>query len=93
MEKKLEIMEAWEIIKENVKERMELSSISYSAWIAPLEIDEICGRTIYVKTRVKGVEDYIKRKYFRQIRLAIKELLGEDYKLAFKQIDEKGGRK
>ena len=39
----------WSTIKETIQKEYSLSAISYNTWIAPLELADVVGNTIYIK--------------------------------------------
>lgn len=78
------IYEKWDEILETVKKEHELSDVSFKTWLKPLKIHKIENNvvTILVPSQQVGL-DYISKKYALPLKVAVSELSGVDYEIAF----------
>ncbi|HIS27531.1 MAG TPA: chromosomal replication initiator protein DnaA [Candidatus Pullilachnospira intestinigallinarum] len=78
------IYEKWDEILETVKKEHELSDVSFKTWLKPLKIHKIENNvvTILVPSQQVGL-DYISKKYALPLKVAVSELSGTDYEIAF----------
>jgi len=72
----------WSKIKEYIRNEYDITSVSYTTWIEPLEVLNIKDRTaILALTGYRGNNDiaiinYIKKKYLLFLQIAIEEITG-----------------
>ena len=75
------IINKWDTILNTLKkEHQEISDISFNTWLRPLEVYAVEGNVIYilVPSEQMGLI-YIQRKYSLPLKVAICEVLGEEY--------------
>jgi len=79
------IEEKWELIKETIHTEYDLSNISYSTWIKPLQFYEVKGDTVYVLIPSSNSHslNYISNKYRDFFKVTISEMMDHDYKVSF----------
>lgn len=87
------IKDNWELIKETLRKEYDLSDISYSTWIAPLnfyqEKDNIV--TILIPSDQSHALNYISNKYKSFFQVTISEMMNHTYEISF--ILEKDAKK
>lgn len=78
------LKEKWEEILYIVKVEHELSDISFKTWLKPLQVHSVSDHTvtILVPSEQMGI-DYITKKYMFPIKVAIAEVTGKEYEVAF----------
>ena len=78
------IYEKWDEILETVKKEHEISDVPFKTWLKPLKIHKIENNvvTILVPSQQVGL-DYISKKYALPLKVAVSELSGTDYEIAF----------
>ena len=73
------IRENWQTIKENIRDEYELSSVSYSTWIEPLQIYDVRDNTAYIvfpDSKEDFALKYISKKYKLIFQAMIEEVTG-----------------
>ena len=77
------IQEKWPEILNMVKTEHDVSPVSFSAWLEPLEVYKVEGNvvTIIVKNGSMAL-NYINKKYLPPLQVAIVETTGEDYEIS-----------
>ena len=77
------IQEKWPEILNMVKTEHDVSPVSFSAWLEPLEVYKVEGNvvTIIVKNGSMAL-NYINKKYLLPLQVAIVETTGEDYEIS-----------
>lgn len=87
------IKENWDLIKETLKKEYDLSDISYTTWIAPLNFYEVKDNivTILIPSDQSHALNYISSKYKSYFQVTISEMMNHTYDISFvleKDIDE-----
>ena len=85
------ILSNWKEIKENVRTDYHISDVSFSTWIAPLEVHRICdGSVIYVviPSNQELVCKYISGKYKNCFQTTIQKMYNFSYEIRFILQDE-----
>ena len=88
------IKENWDLIKENIKNEYEISSISFTTWIKPLKYYETVDDVIYIiiPSDQGGMSlNYISSKYSKCFQVTITEMFNHEYSVSFlleKDIDK-----
>ena len=79
-----ELLQKWEEILQKVKEEHEITDISFDTWLRPLEIYNIKDNTLYILLKNEQVAiNYINKKYYLPIKVAIAETIGVEYEIEF----------
>ena len=75
----------WSTIKETIQKEYGLSDISYTTWIAPLELADVVGNTVYIKIPSDNQQalNYIKNKFKDFFQVTISEMMDEEYQIEF----------
>ena len=77
------IQEKWPEILNMVKTEHEVSPVSFSAWLEPLEVYKVEGNVVtIVVTNGSMALNYINKKYLLPLQVAIIETTGEDYEIS-----------
>jgi len=80
-----EIKERWNEIKENIRKEYDLTNVSFSSWIEPLQFynveDDIV--TILIPAEQAHLKKYIHNKYYICFKTTISELMHYDYEVTF----------
>ncbi|MCM1263634.1 MAG: chromosomal replication initiator protein DnaA [Butyrivibrio sp.] len=87
------IKDNWDLIKETLKKEYDLSDISYTTWIAPLNFYEVKDNivTILIPSDQSHALNYISSKYKSYFQVTISEMMNHTYDISFvleKDIDE-----
>lgn len=79
------IRENWNLIKETLRKEYELSDISYSTWIAPLNFYEVKDNvvTIMIPSDQAHALNYISSRYKSYFQVTISEMMDHTYDIAF----------
>ncbi|TCT12240.1 chromosomal replication initiator protein DnaA [Natranaerovirga pectinivora] len=77
------IKEKWNEIQKVLREDLDISEISYKTWLESLKIVNVDNGTIVLETDDEISRGYIERKYSKPLQIAIREIIGEPYKLQF----------
>ncbi len=79
------IKENWNLIKETLRREYELSDISYTTWIAPLDFYEVKDNvvTIMIPSDQSHALSYISSKYRSFFQVTISEMMDHTYDIAF----------
>ncbi|HIS57459.1 MAG TPA: chromosomal replication initiator protein DnaA [Candidatus Fimimorpha excrementavium] len=81
-----QLKEKWELIKNNLKEEYDITSVSFDTWIKPLELAAVEGEVVKVSVgdaNDKFVIDYLTKKYQRLLQVMIEETTGFHCKVLF----------
>ena len=80
-----EIMNNWIEIKETVRREYNLTTISYSTWIEPLQIQGVIGDTviIVIPSDQTHILNYISNKYKSFFQVTISEMFNHMYDVNF----------
>ena len=86
------IGENWEIIKKAIQKEYELTNISYTTWIEPLQFGDVKNDTVYIKIPAAQSHalNYISTKYSNYFKVTISEMMDHDYEVAFILENEAG---
>ena len=77
------IQEKWPEILNMVKTEHDVSPVSFSAWLEPLEVYKVEGNVVtIVVTNGSMALNYINKKYLLPLQVAIIETTGEDYEIS-----------
>ncbi|MBR4059293.1 MAG: chromosomal replication initiator protein DnaA [Lachnospiraceae bacterium] len=82
----MELLKAiWSTIKETIQKEYGLSLISYNTWIAPLELADVVGNTVYIKIPSDNQQalNYIQNKFKDFFQVTISEMMDEEYQIEF----------
>jgi len=79
------IKEQWHEIKENIRKEFNITSISYSTWIEPLQFHKVEGNnvTIIIPSDKAHALNYISDKYKNFFHVIISEMFDGDYSVTF----------
>ena len=78
------VIEKWDQILNTVKTEHEISDISFDTWMRPLEVYAVEGNTLYILAPFEQMAlSYIQKKYYLPLKVAICEILGEEYDIQF----------
>ncbi len=79
------IKEKWDLIKETLRKEYELSDVSYSTWIAPLNVYDVKDDvvTILIPSDQSHALNYISSKYKSYFQVTISEMMNHIYDVAF----------
>ena len=81
------LLEHWDDILSIVKSEHDITDVSFKTWLKPLTIHSIFGNTlrILVPTDQMGsmAVDYISKKYYFPLKVAIAEFTGNEYEIEF----------
>jgi len=78
------VIEKWNQILDTVKKEHEISDISFDTWMRPLEIYAVEEKTIYILAPFEQMAlSYIQKKYYLPLKVAIGEVIGEEYDIQF----------
>ncbi len=79
------IKENWDLIKETLRKEYELSDISYSTWIAPLNFYQVKDNvvTIMIPSDQSHALNYISTKYKSFFQVTISEMMNHTYDISF----------
>ena len=79
------IKENWNLIKETLRHEYELSDISYTTWIAPLDFYQVKDNvvTIMIPSDQSHALSYISSKYRSFFQVTISEMMDHTYDIAF----------
>ena len=77
------LLEKWNEILEHVREEHELSDISYKTWLLPLSVADYRDDTVYLLVSDRSMLDYLKKKYYRPLKVAIGEVTGLEADIVF----------
>lgn len=77
------IQEKWPEILNMVKTEHDVSPVSFSAWLEPLEVYKVEGNVVtIIVTNGSMALNYINKKYLLPLQVAIIETTGEDYEIS-----------
>ena len=78
------IIEKWDQILNTVKKEHEISDISFDTWMRPLEVYALEENTLYILAPFEQMAlTYIQKKYYLPLKVAIGEVIGEEYDIQF----------
>ena len=79
------IREKWDLIKETMRREYDLSDISYSTWIAPLNFHQVKDDivTILIPSDQSHALNYISSKYKSYFQVTISEMMDHTYDISF----------
>ncbi|MCR5272487.1 MAG: chromosomal replication initiator protein DnaA [Lachnospiraceae bacterium] len=80
------LIDKWNEIKELLKEEFELTPISFSTWVEPLEVFKVEDRTVYILIKSDNssmTRNYIMKKYTSPLMAVIAEVTGKDYEIKY----------
>ena len=78
------IIEKWDQILNTVKKEHEISDISFDTWMRPLEVYAIEENVLYILAPFEQMAlTYIQKKYYLPLKVAIGEVIGEEYDIQF----------
>lgn len=78
------IVEKWDQILQTVKEEHELTDVSFNTWLKPLKVFSVNNNTLYILVPDEQIGlNYITKKYTLPIKVAVAEIIGEDYDIEF----------
>ena len=79
------IKENWDLIKETLRKEYDLSDISYSTWISPLNFYKVENDvvTILIPSDQSHALNYISNKYKSYFQVTISEMMNHTYDISF----------
>lgn len=78
------VIEKWDQILNTVKKEHEISDISFDTWMRPLEVYAVEDNTLYILAPFEQMAlSYIQKKYYLPLKVAIGEVIGEEYDIQF----------
>ena len=78
------ILDKWDEILQTVKTEHDITDISFETWIKPLEVYGVEGNTLYILVpSVQMTLNYISKKYYLPLKVAITEITGIEYEIKF----------
>ena len=78
------IVEKWDQILQTVKEEHELTDVSFNTWLKPLKVFSVNNNILYILVPDEQMGlNYITKKYTLPIKVAVAEIIGEDYDIEF----------
>lgn len=79
------IKENWDLIKETLRKEYDLSDISYSTWISPLNFYKVENNvvTILIPSDQSHALNYISNKYKSYFQVTISEMMNHTYDISF----------
>ena len=78
------VINKWNQILNTVKKEHEISDISFDTWMRPLEVYAVEGTTLYILAPFEQMAlSYIQKKYYLPLKVAICEILEEEYDIQF----------
>ncbi len=78
------VIKQWDDILTTVKKEHDISDISYETWMRPLDVYAVEGNKLYILAPFEPMAlNYIQKKYYLPIKVAIGELIGEEYDIEF----------
>ncbi|HJA30480.1 MAG TPA: chromosomal replication initiator protein DnaA [Candidatus Eisenbergiella pullicola] len=79
------IGENWEMIKHTIHKEYDLTNISYTTWIEPLQFSDVKNDTVYIQIPAGQAHalNYISNKYGSYFKVTISEMMEHDYDISF----------
>ena len=79
------IGENWEMIKQTIHKEYDLTNISYTTWIEPLQFSDVKNNTVYIQIPAGQAHalNYISNKYGSYFKVTISEMMDHDYEISF----------
>ncbi len=78
------VIEKWNDILATVKQEHDISDISFDTWMRPLDVYAVEGNILYILAPFEPMAlNYIQKKYYLPLKVAIGELIGEEYEIQF----------
>ena len=79
------IGENWEMIKQTIHKEYDLTNISYTTWIEPLQFSDVKNDTVYIQIPAGQAHalNYISNKYGNYFKVTISEMMEHDYDISF----------
>lgn len=78
------VIEKWNDILNTVKIEHDISDISFETWMRPLDVYAVEGSVLYILAPFEPMAlNYISKKYYLPLKVAIGEILGTEYEIKF----------
>ncbi len=77
------IFEKWGEILENMRDALDMSTLSFDTWIKPLKIHSIENNILKIVVGMDGAVEYLEKKYKVALQAAIIELVDQIYEIEF----------
>ena len=79
------IGENWDMIKQTIHKEYDLTNISYTTWIEPLQFSDVRNDTVYIQIPAGQAHalNYISNKYSSYFKVTISEMMDHDYEVSF----------
>ena len=79
------IGENWDMIKHTIHKEYDLTNISYTTWIEPLQFSDVRNDTVYIQIPAGQAHalNYISNKYGSYFKVTISEMMDHDYEVSF----------
>ena len=79
------IGENWDMIKQTIHKEYDLTNISYTTWIEPLQFSDVRNDTVYIRIPAGEAHalNYISNRYGSYFKVTISEMMDHDYEVSF----------
>ena len=78
------VIEKWNDILSTVKKEHDISDISFDTWMRPLDVYAVDGNILYILAPFEPMAlGYIQKKYYLPLKVAIGEMVGQEYDIQF----------
>lgn len=79
------LKEKWQEILDFMRKEYDVSEVAYNSWIKPLELYALEENTLYIliAPEQQAMLSYITNRYTLPIKVAVAEIIGEDYEIVF----------
>ena len=78
------VIEKWNDILSTVKKEHDISDISFDTWMRPLDVYAVDGNVLYILAPFEPMAlGYIQKKYYLPLKVAIGEMVGQEYDIQF----------
>ena len=73
------------MIKQTIHKEYDLTNISYTTWIEPLQFSDVKNNTVYIQIPAGQAHalNYISNKYGSYFKVTISEMMDHDYEISF----------
>ena len=82
------VKEKWPEIIEHLRIEHELSNVSFTTWIQPLEVYDVIDNTVYIMVNMNASVEYIEKKYLLPLKVCIAEITGIEFEIVFISEDD-----
>ena len=82
------VEEKWADIIEYLRTEHELSIVTFTTWIQPLNLYTVIDDTVYIMVNMNASVEYIEKKYLLPFKVCIAEITGIEYEVVFVSEDD-----